>query len=169
MKAFVKTFDKDPSDLKPADLKDCFQFMDGAKENSGTVRQTAFEECIDENTPKNEDIVKDILENGGKGTKADIVEALKAIPNIRPLKGKILVGPFVAALTKPPIEMTKLDAKFLAALFKDPKNPQTHVDAKKLLKQLGYYLPPDEELYKLKKAIKGNDMDMNKVFARTGD
>ena len=38
MKAFVKTFDKDPSDLKPADLKDCFQFMDGAKENSGTVR-----------------------------------------------------------------------------------------------------------------------------------
>jgi hypothetical protein len=43
------------------------------------------------------------------------------------------------------------------------------VDAKKFLKSLGYFMPPEEELLLLKKAIVGNDLDVAKIFNRYSD
>ena len=62
--------------------------------------------------------------------------------------------------------MSRLDAKFMAQMNKDRKNAD-NVDAKKFLKSLGYFMPPEEELAELRKAIIGNDMDLEKVYARS--
>ena len=88
--------------------------------------------------------------------------------------------------------MNRLDAKFIGQLFasdkvgakiamlSDPRASQgstislgacapKDVDAKKFLKSLGHYIPPEEELLLLKKAIVANDIDVAKIFERYSD
>ena len=68
----------------------------------------------------NEQIVKDIIEKGTGASEKEIIEIVKNVPNLKQLKGKVMQNPFLLTLTNPPISMSRLDAKFISALFKDP-------------------------------------------------
>ena len=73
-------------------------------------------------------------------------------------------NPFLEALTGPPVNLSRLNAKFISAMHKEPKSEL--IDAKKLLRNLGYFLPPENELLALKKAVVGNEVDLTKVFSK---
>jgi len=109
------------------------------------VKAADVQECLDEYTPENPQIVNDILEKGTEAKAEEVIEAVRKIPNLKRLRGKVPPSPFILALTTPPINMCRLDAKFIAQMHKDRKNP-LNADAKGFLKSLGFFMPPEEEL-----------------------
>lgn len=71
------------------------------------------------------------------------------------------------AMTYPPIKMSRLDAKFIAQMYKD--KPSGATDAKKFLKYMGYLMPPIDELLAIKKALVGNGVDLEEMFDKYDD
>jgi hypothetical protein len=163
---FTREFAKPLLDLVPdalitEDLRECFDYVDAIK--TGTITQPHLVDCFEVHTPENNIIEKDILEKGTIATKEEVIEAVKKITDIKQFKGKVDPQAFIDTLTAPGIEMTRLDAKFIAQMNKTPD--ATNTDAKQFMKKLGYLMPPEDELLALKKAIVANEMDLDKLCA----
>jgi len=101
-----------PENIIPEDLGYCHEFMDQFTEKNDEIKEPEFHECLQLHTPENDQIVKDILSNANF-TPQEVISAVKNIPNLKKLKGKVVANPFTKALTSAPIEMSRLDAKFL--------------------------------------------------------
>jgi hypothetical protein len=86
------------------------------------------------------------------------------VGNLKKLKGKILQNPFITALTAPPIAMTRLDAKFIAQMYNNGMSADG--DGNAFMDTLGIMIPPEENILKVKKAVVGNDLDLEKMFAK---
>ena len=162
---FTREFAKLELDLVPdalitEDLRECFEYVDAIK--TGTITKPHLEDCFEMHTPENNIIEKDILEHGTPATTEQIIEAVKAIPDLKKLKGQIDPSALVDALIRPGIEMTRLDAKFIASMNKKDKRSKDS-DAKGFLKKLGYLMVPEDELLAVKKAVVANEMDLEKV------
>ena len=110
-----------PDLLNDTGLKKVFEFVDvkGVEEiKNDKINQKDLETVIKKYTPDNTQIVEDILEEGTKANKDEIEAAIKGIANFKKLRGKILANPFTTALTLPPINLTRLDAKFIAQMYR---------------------------------------------------
>ena len=88
-----------PSQLKPNDLFEVFDYIDQLTEKNATMIQADLEESFKVHTPENAQIVDDILDKGTPATVPMIIEAVKGIKNIKKLKGLLEVDPFVEAMT----------------------------------------------------------------------
>ena len=125
MKEFKAEFSKPildliPQELAPDALDELFEWTDEKVHKTGLIMRLDLEDCFERYTPVNEQIVKDIVEKGTGASEKEIIEIVKNVPNLKQLKGKVMQNPFLLTLTNPPISMSRLDAKFISALFKDP-------------------------------------------------
>jgi len=146
-----------PENLGEEGLVECFGFVDFEGEQDGVMKKEGLEKALEENTPDNMAIMEDILENGGAdASKEEIVDAMQQSTNLKKLKGRVVENPFISVLTAPPINMDRLDAKFISALFQG--------DPSAFVEKIGGMMPPVDKLVKVKKAIVGNDIDLPHVL-----
>jgi hypothetical protein len=158
-----------PDVLNDRGLGEVFAFADakGAKGKNGKLLQGDLENTFKKYTPDNSQIVEDILDKGTYATKEEIEEAVKGVANFKKLRGKILANPFITALTNPPVSLTRLDAKFIAQMYR--QKPGDTIEAKTFLNSVGAQMtmvPPEDELLKIKKAVVGNALDLKKLFGK---
>lgn len=123
-------YDLCPAEVYDADLVDCFALID-AKEKAGMLTLSSLEDSIENDVPKNFMIVLKILKNGTKASLKQIQAAQTKIPNFKENNGKVSILQFTKALTDKPISMSRLDAKFMAQVYRN--HPSTNINALRLV------------------------------------
>ena len=153
-----------PNALDKEDLKECHDFIDQFNDVSGKISEAELRTALDLHAPTNDEIMERILSKGTTASPEKIYESIKDVGNLRKLKGKLLQNPFTAVLAAPPISMTRLDAKFISQMYDNGISADG--DSNAFMDTLGVMIPPEDGILKMKKAIVGNDLDLEKMFAK---
>ena len=163
MADFAQEFCKPALDLVPdhllyQDLAACFAFMD--PEKAGFIKEQDLLDNFEKHVPTNAELLEAVLAKGTEAPKDLVQDTIKSIPNLKKMKGRILPNPFIAALTQAPIEMSRLDAKFLSQMYKGADG----VNCVPFMRVMGPINPPRFVLEQLKKAIVGSEINLGKMF-----